>query len=180
MKPILCNAIGLVVISYALAAEASIVTLTASSTNTAVEVTAELTIGQYEVAELVSFPSSLNGVDEGPRAYLDIIKDGKTFMHYVREPSYNPDRVRSPLEPVIIAGPATFRLKTNRSGLCTIKITPESFPPDRTILVPPGTNQVALTMECSTNLVSWFPATNGIYGPLPEAKFFRIKLTPSN
>ena len=35
-------------------------------------------------------------------------------------------------------------------------------------------------MECSTNLVHWVPATNGIYGSPTEAKFFRLKADKVN
>lgn len=65
-----------------------------------------------------------------------------------------------------------------QSALCTVRVSPEAFPPDRAVLVAPGTNQTRVTLECSTNLLNWFTATNGIYGPLPEAKFFRIKTEP--
>ena len=30
-------------------------------------------------------------------------------------------------------------------------------------------------MECSTNLVQWAAATNGVYASPDQAKFFRIK-----
>jgi hypothetical protein len=153
-------------------AHAAVVTLTAQA-NSGTNGVAELSVGQYEVAELISFPKLLNGVD----ALLYLEKDGKTFVH-----SYD-WRVNF-VDPLIVAGPANFRLVAQASGsgraLCTFKITPEAYPPDRAILIPPGTNQARITLECSTNLVQWFAATNGVYGPLPEAKFFRIKLDAPN
>lgn len=152
------------------AAHAGVITLTAKY-NDGTNNTAELSIGPYEIAELVSFPHLMN---QG--SFLYIIKDGDTFVHSVPN-AQQPE----PFDPVTIAGPATLRLKAanqNSSALCTIRVSPEAFPPDRTILVPPGTNQARITLECSTNLVQWSAATNGVYGPLPEAKFFRIKLEP--
>lgn len=74
-----------------------------------------------------------------------------------------------------VAGPAAFRLWAGRS-LMTVKITPESYDPNRTLIVPPGTNQVQITLESSTNLVSWSTATNGVYGRPDAANFFRIRM----
>jgi hypothetical protein len=151
-------------------AHAGVVTLTAQSSNETNGV-AELTVGPYELAEVISFPSYINA---GSR--LEIEKDGKKATHRVGDNSS-----LSCFDPVIVAGPASIRLVATPSGgtgMCTVRLSPEAFPPDRTILVPPGTNQARITLECSTNLVQWFSATNGVYGPLPEAKFFRIKLEP--
>ena len=151
-------------------ARTAVVTLTAKASIDTNGV-AELTVGPYEVAEVISFPRYING-----GGWLEIEKDGKKARHVVSDNSEG-----QYFDPVIVAGPATIRLITaplGGTGLCTVKLTPEAFPPDRTILIPPGTNQARITLECSTNLVQWFAATNGIYGPLPEAKFFRIKLEP--
>jgi len=152
-------------------AHAAVVTLTVESKDGTNGV-AELVVGPYEVAEVISFPASMH---YGSALYVQ--KDGKTFTHIV---STADSQVPRYFDPLIVAGPATFRLlaplEGSRRALCTFKITPEAYPPDRALLVPPGTNQVRITLECSTNLVNWFSATNGVYGPLPEAKFFRIKL----
>jgi hypothetical protein len=152
-------------------AHAAVVTLTAQA-STETNGVAELTIGPYEVGEVISFPyGDISG-------RLLILKDGRTLQY----PIANWAPLSRPLDPLVVAGPAKIRLESLDSArpvLCTIRISPEAFPPDRALLVPPGTNQVRITLECSTNLVQWFAATNGVYGPLPEAKFFRIKLEPA-
>ena len=154
-------------------ADAAVVTLTAAVTN-GTNGFAELSISPYEVAEVLSFPTFLN-----TDAALDVHKDGRVYE--MRANTFD-SKIPKYLDPLIVAGPAVIRLTAFNSpgkpAFCTIKVTPEAYPPDRSILVPPGTNQVFLTLQCSTNLVHWFPATNGVYGPLPEAKFFRIKLEP--
>ena len=152
-------------------ARAGVVTLTAQAT-LGTNGVAELSIGSYEIAELMSFPyGELSGA-------IFILKDGSTFQYLARTGF---STIPKPLDPLVVAGPAKIRLESfeaTRPVLCTFRISPEAFAPDRTILVPHGTNQARITLECSTNLVQWFAATNGIYGPLPEAKFFRIKLEP--
>jgi len=42
----------------------------------------------------------------------------------------------------------------NHYGALTVKITPVSFPPNQTLIVPPGTNQMKVSLEASTNLVN--------------------------
>ena len=77
-------------------------------------------------------------------------------------------------KPLIIAGPATLELRGS-AGIATFRLTPESYPPDQAVLVAPGAGGAAITLECSTNLVAWQTATNGIYTNQPAAKFFRIR-----
>jgi len=164
--------IALLLVTLTGFASAGVVTLTAQSRDGTNGV-AELSIGPYELAEVISFPRSVNG---GYQSRLEIRKDGVSFWHFVE-----PLRTDAPavdFDPVVVAGPATLRLVAGSIGMCTVRVSPEAFPPDRSILLAPGTNQARITLECSTNLVQWFPATNGVYGPLPEAKFFRIKLEP--
>ena len=161
------KAILLALTMLTISARAGIVTLTANTNDVA-----ELRIGPYEVAELVSYPAVMNS-DGGS---LVVVKDGKTIPY--RLPFW--PGAQTAIDTLIVAGPATIQFRMSgapntRAGLCTFRVSPEAVPPDRTILVPPGTNQTQITLECSTNLVHWFSATNGIYGPLPEAKFFRIK-----
>jgi hypothetical protein len=154
--------------TLALHARAGLVTLTANTNETV-----ELSIGTYETAELVSYPTTMNSFG----ASLMILKDGKTITYrYGSWPA-----AQSSIDTLVVAGPATIRFAVSagpnsRPGLCTFRVSPEAYPPDRSIIVPPGTNQVQLTLECSTNLVRWVSATNGVYGPSPEAKFFRIKM----
>ncbi len=148
-------------------ARAGVVTLIAKGqdTLTGTNGIAELRLGPYEWAEVVSFPTSTTS---GQR--LEIEKDG---LMAIVSPGI--------CDAVSVAGPANIRLVAERgqqTAMCTIKVRPEAFPPDKALLLSPGTNQARITLECSTNLVQWFSATNGVYGPLPEAKFFRIRLEP--
>jgi hypothetical protein len=104
---------------------------------------------------------------------IEVRKDGRTsFLQTLSVPNQG-------FDPVVVAGPASIRLvvqgNQTRAGLCTIRITPESYPPDKSILVAPGSGGAAITLECSTNLVNWTATTNGVYTNLPAAKFFRIK-----
>ena len=129
--------------------------------------TKEFEVLPFEAAELVG-QSAMAG-SEG----LAVVKDGAE--------SYAPRAGGSAAyeyRPFVVAGPARIRFTAPVHGVpvfVTFKIIPEAFPPDRTIIAMPGTNQTDISLECSTNLVQWLPATNGVYGPLPEAKFFRIK-----
>lgn len=78
-----------------------------------------------------------------------------------------------------VAGPATLTVMNAfeyEPAMATFEIQPTSFPPDKTIILPPGTNQVYVGLESSTNLVIWSAATNGVYGSPNEARFFRIKM----
>jgi hypothetical protein len=112
----------------------------------------------------------------GSQAFCYYSKDGFDFTAVYQAVS-SPSGVGT-----IIAGPATFTL-ASQAGLnaaLTLKIRPESYDPNKTVIVPPGTNQVAITMESSTNLVNWGTATNGIYGSPDVARFFRIRMDKLN
>ncbi len=64
-------------------------------------------------------------------------------------------------------------------GLATFRISPNFTDPQKTAIVLPGADNAALvTMQYSTNLVDWFPATNGVYAG-DVAKFFKIHLEKS-
>src|SRR4051812_33016413 len=52
----------------------------------------------------------------------------------------------------------------SQPAFLTLEIAPSAFPPGKTLIIPPGTNTVQVALECSTNLVQWIPATNGVYG----------------
>jgi hypothetical protein len=92
---------------------------------------------------------------------LIVIKDGITFQF----PSPGP-----------IAGPAVFQFTLANGGpaILTIEITPESFPPDKTLIIPEGTG-ANITFECSTNLLDWNAVWQGTYTNAPSNKFFRIR-----
>jgi hypothetical protein len=79
----------------------------------------------------------------------------------------------------IVAGPATITLDSGSPAqprLLTVKIIPSTYDVNKTLILPPGTNQVYVTLESSTNLVNWADATNGIYGSPITANFFRIRM----
>ena len=181
LRCVLALSVVATMLTIATNVHARLVTLvTNNSTNVA-----ELRIQDYEVAELVSFPSefSQGGVEGNSRENsIEIEKSQATFRYFGAPavglgPNIYPSK--PPLEPLIIVGPAVIRLmsreRTQRYALCTFKITPESYPPDKAIIVLPGTNGASITLECSTNLANWLPATNGIYNNLNEARFFRIR-----
>jgi hypothetical protein len=139
--------------------------------------TNEVTLSDFETAEVVSFPFSANDT-----VSLSFIKDDQE------------NRVRTDYStgyasywsPIIVAGPAKFRLSIIpgygnwTKAFCTLKITPASFPPNKTLVVEPNQGTVAISLESSTNLLNWATATNGIYGTTNEARFFRIRMDKLN
>jgi len=83
------------------------------------------------------------------------------------------DRVTGPATSV----PKTRALSQTNPGIMNVKITYNSSPPYKKVVVAPGMGNVLFEMEGSTNMVNWAPATNGIYGGTNSAYLFRIKLT---
>ena len=77
--------------------------------------------------------------------------------------------------PALITAAISISIPLPTYGLATLEVLPEAFPPDRTLLLPQGSNTVAVALECSVDLVHWTTATNGIYGTPNTAKFFRIR-----
>ena len=80
-----------------------------------------------------------------------------------------------------VRGPATFTLTSrflndseHAHAYCTIRVTTEQYPVDKTLTVLPGTNSYQVTMEKSANLVNWSTASNGAYTNGEVAMFFRI------
>lgn len=156
----------LTIMLVAAGSNARVITLTEKATGATPGI-AEVYVESYEVAEVVSFPVAMN-----INSSVEVLKDGrKSILQQLVVGGQQ-------FEPLIVAGPATIRLvvgSNSSAGLCTIKITPEAYPPDKSILVAPGSGGAAITLECSTNLVNWTATTNGVYTNLPAAKFFRIK-----
>jgi hypothetical protein len=135
--------------------------------------TNSITIADYETGELI------DGSGDG-YTQVNLYKDGCQFSTVAA-------RNNNPGVGSKVRGPATFQLtisagnnSSDISRYMTVKITPVSFPPDKTLIVPPGTNQVQISLETSTNLVNWSSATNGVYGSPNAAQFFRLKMTPLN
>ena len=156
-----------------------IVTLTLSGTNQST---------QIEVQDYESFRVVSAFDPHAPAAgtfSLEVSKPGWSYQFLDVDLQGSTDyanRTVHPSRPIAFSGPATVKLHSgfpDRSTIypayVTIEVTPQSFPPGQTLIVPPGTNQVLVTLECSTNLVNWVSATNGIYGSPTEAKFFRIR-----
>lgn len=131
--------------------------------------TNSLRVEAYEIAELASFP-----VDNGsPTGFLTILKNGQRL-------TYRHDVNCSQIDPLVISGPATIELVAQSgTAFATFRFFPDSYPPDRSALVPPGSTGATITLQCSTNLVDWVTATNGLYANEPVAKFFRLKVDPA-
>src|SRR6267143_2248428 len=128
---------------------------------------AELTIKSNEVATVRSITPAVGGI--GWSVSLNVIKDG------INVGSLNPGSYF--VVGTVVAGPAVFQVRpvsTVERGFCTIEITPESFPPDKTLIIPEGTG-ANITFECSTNLLDWAPVWQGTYTNAPSNKFFRIR-----
>lgn len=162
-KTFLCSSLAVLLVS-SLNIQARVVTLVFQGPVT--NDVSKLVIESYEVAEVISFPYP----SDYP-AGIQVIKDGVTRRHAPFNNSATP---------IIVAGPAVITLDSMWNAYCTIKVTPEAFPPDKTAIVLPGAYGAIVTLECSTNLVDWFSATNGVYAGLAEAKFFRIRLDRLN
>ena len=57
----------------------------------------------------------------------------------------------------VLAGPGIIRIKSFSShakGLVTLRLAPDAYPPDKTLIIAPSTNQFNITLESSTNLVN--------------------------
>ena len=78
---------------------------------------------------------------------------------------------------VTLAGPATIRLVANgNTAFVTVQIEPQSFPPDKTIIIPQGTPGANIIMEQSTDLVSWTNSLPGSYtNTAVNHLFFRLR-----
>jgi hypothetical protein len=113
----------------------------------------------------------------GPQPIINIVKDGIQFPAFaagVPVTSYATTAVGA-----TVAGPAQFVFGPGAAGspcIMTVKITPTTYDVNKTTILPPSTNQVYVTLQCSTNLASWIDCTNGIYGNPVTAEFFRIRM----
>lgn len=120
--------------------------------------------------------------DNIPSSYVKIVKQGAYFQ-------LNPKGSDATPNTVVIRGPAILlhidefgppaqhtRVSTNGTfaSLMTVEITPEAFPPDKTVTLGPHTS-ARVAMETSTNLVHWALGTNGTYTAEESPKFFRLR-----
>lgn len=176
MKAILIAASLFTVIPSCLADGSRYVTITSTNINTA----ETLQIQSGETASIVSvvnaqrFPGTTidpDGSGYYTRTKILSLAQGNTFKVDIGN---------------TLVGPATISFypswtydsgQKNSSATCfTVKITPPTYDVNKTLILPPGTNQVAIALETSTNLVNWSTATNGVYGSPDEARFFRIHM----
>ena len=114
----------------------------------------------------------------GSNPYLAVTKDGFKAEFNDNNPAFL-------LPPkALIAGPATFRFgipaptNPNYSSFVTIEIIPESFPPDKTIIIPADTKGANIIMEASTDLIHWTNAPPGLYTQTNDTSknlFFRLR-----
>jgi hypothetical protein len=143
---------------------ASVTTLVVGGTNSV----AQLDIATNQVAEVVSHPYTGSG------ASVSVIKDGLAVpispIVTINNPGF--------FQPVIVAGPASIRLVSEvpgDQGFCTIKVTPETFPPGNTLVIPADSKGAAVILESSTDLISWSSASPGVFTNLTANLFFRLR-----
>jgi hypothetical protein len=167
MKTLACFTVAVLLCAAAHARE---VTLTINpSGGSPAPAPVEVSIGTNEVAQVtcaIGFPSIFGS----PSGLL--IKDGSTNSLLPRAaPEWSANN------PIRFAGPATFRLTPGTQwGLVTLKIEPESFPPDKAIIIPQGTPGANIIMEASGDLVHWTNAPPGLYtNTEPSHLFFRLR-----
>jgi hypothetical protein len=129
-----------------------------------------VTVLTGETAEIVS--CHYDTVDGLILARPRITKDGVTVRGL--PPGYPLSNGTVP-RGTVVAGPAVI-LNDWASAILTVKITADTYDVNKTLILPPGTNQVYVTLESSTNLVNWADATNGVYGSPEVARFFRIRM----
>ncbi|MBB5038283.1 hypothetical protein [Prosthecobacter dejongeii] len=87
---------------------------------------------------------------------------------------------------LVIAGPATLRLKKNSpfspaAGLVTLGITraltAENAVPSNAVVIPnDATGQFQVILESSTDMITWTAALPGTYGGSTEKRFFRTRI----
>jgi len=122
--------------------------------------TEHVIIATNEVVTLLNYGSGQTRFDR-----VSILKSEKNAIMWVG------DTLAGPMEILVEVNPNSWN---SQIAMCTLKIEPESFPPDKTILIPAG-GGANVGMECSTNLIDWVPANLGVYTNQPAAKFFRLK-----
>jgi hypothetical protein len=143
------------------------VTLTAKAGKTN-----SIEIASGEALQLVSMPAQFA---RAGTAILSVFRDGQIIASRLQ--------AHGAVQPFIISGPAKVTFTTQRPndfpkaiGFATLRIFDQPYPPSGTLVIPPGVGGGVLSLESSTNLVTWQSATNGIYTNHPSAKFFRLDL----
>lgn len=173
MKTTLCKILAvLALLTLAHNTQARFVTLVISGFGSTL--TNSISIGTNEVAVLRGGLDSLFVSDY----YVQVIVSGKKFI-------LGSDLLNfQTTKPVTVAGPATLTLTTlnplagrssTSSAFVTFEIVPESFPPDKTVVVPAGTGGANIALESSADLIHWTNAAPGAYTNLQTHLFFRIR-----
>lgn len=77
---------------------------------------------------------------------------------------------------VVMSGPADIRLFGSAAdrAFITLEVLPDSFPPDKTLVLPQGT-KANIVMESSTNLVDWVAISPGAFTNNPVNLFIRLR-----
>lgn len=161
MKLNIALAVLLLLIVSSFANESRFITLTCTNQNNL----PSIEILEGETAEIVAAIGS-----GGYAVPSRIEKGGTNFTGY--PPTGNVPRG------TVVAGPAVIRSEAvYLPTLVTIQITPTTYDVNKTLILPPGTNQVYVALESSTNLVNWSDSTNGVFGSPDTARFFRIRMS---
>ena len=154
---------ALIAFALPLIAQARVVTLVVSPTNT----TASVTIGTNEVATIVTFHTA-SAANQGPS--LSITAAGVTtqVLGELRLNSANS---------YVVAGPATITLTSSggNTAFCTVQIDSASSPPDRTLIISADSRGVNIIMESSSDLINWTTALPGVRTNTTGNLFFRIR-----
>ena len=155
-------------------AQSRFVTLVIGATN----VLDEVTIGTNEVAAIKSsFDPDDNGNAAGP-SVVEVAKGNQVFRLFAAQFSPGRGGYRGP---IAIAGPARLSLKfqnppfSYQAAFLTVEIQPESFPPDKTLIIPADTKGANILMEASADLIHWTNAPPGLYTNQPSHLFFRLR-----
>jgi hypothetical protein len=136
-----------------------------------------VTIAVGEVATVTSV-LYVEGGQNTPAPVVGVTKDGIT--NKVGLTSVYVDKLAgaSVVGPAVIFVsdqlPAYSYSLPNSPVFLTLKIKPESFPPDKTVILPPNTGEFSVRLQTSTNLLDWSDAANGVYSTTNTARFFRL------
>ncbi len=143
--------------------QAKVVTLSVSAGKT----TDSISIGTNEVARIVTF-HNLGGYSSA----IYITTGGTTNVVY--------SDVLNSGSAYVVAGPARIELRYQNgpnsfSSFSTIEVEPESFPPDKTLIIPADTKGANIIMEASSDLIHWTNSVPGLYTNISGNLFFRIR-----
>ena len=165
--------VAALVLAVAQPAQSAEVTLTVNphERNGRTNMVDQVEVATNEVAEVTTFLRWTGGPASGD---ITVVKNGITNAYS----TFNGASMSNDGLPLRVAGPAVIRLVSNPAvslpAFCTIRITPESFPPDKSIIVPAGTG-ANIALESSTDLIHWQSAVPGVYTNREQNLIFRIK-----